>query len=84
MRSEGALASLPNPDLSTNPTSQCTAARAQATVKERCKALNGAIVAIHESQSGWTVPDATLRANLKARTWLTLTLNVTSTPVVLA
>lgn len=39
----------------------------QATVKERYKALNTAITAIHESQSGWTVPDATLRANLKVR-----------------
>ena len=38
----------------------------QTTVKERYKALNAAIAAIHESQSGWTVPDATLRANLKA------------------
>ncbi len=43
------------------------AVRAQATVKERFKTLNGSIAAIHESQSGWTVPDATLRANLKAR-----------------
>ena len=39
----------------------------QTTVKERYKALNAAIGAIHESQSGWTIPDATLRANLKAR-----------------
>ena len=37
----------------------------QTTVKERYKALNAAIGAIHESQSGWTIPDATLRANLK-------------------
>lgn len=44
----------------------CGLAPLQASVKERCKAVSAAVAAIHESQSSWAVPDATLRTNLRA------------------
>jgi Exo70 exocyst complex subunit len=36
-----------------------------ALLKDKAKGLNAAIEALHESQSQWTIPDPTLRMNMK-------------------
>ncbi|KAK9812710.1 hypothetical protein WJX72_002444 [[Myrmecia] bisecta] len=44
---------------------QLTWNKEKASIKEKFKALNTAISALHESQSQWTIPDPLLRANMK-------------------
>ena len=39
---------------------------AQASLKERWRFVNNELEALHELQSQWTIPDATLRRNMKA------------------
>jgi hypothetical protein len=37
----------------------------QAVVKERYRAISSALAAMEAEQSGWTIPDGVLRANLR-------------------